>query len=51
VAGRGVHEAGAGIVGDVVASEQRDIKIIIACETFERMLADEERQVVRGNRS
>ena len=26
VSGRGVHEAGAGIVGDVVAGKQRDLK-------------------------
>ena len=28
VARRGVHEAGAGVVGDVVASEKRNVEIV-----------------------
>jgi hypothetical protein len=32
MAGRGVHEAGAGIVGDVIAIEQRDGELIAAAE-------------------
>jgi hypothetical protein len=30
VAGRGVHEAGAGIVGDVIAVDERDIEGVAA---------------------
>ena len=37
VAGRGVHEARAGIVGDVVAGEQRDREFISTAETLQRM--------------
>ncbi len=44
VAGRGVDEAGAGVVGDVIAGEQRDIEVI-AAEACERMRASEPRSV------
>ena len=37
VAGRGVHEAGAGVVGDVVAGEHRDREFVAAAKTLERM--------------
>jgi hypothetical protein len=49
VAGRGVHEAGAGVVSDVIAGEQRDVKVVVARKTLERMFANEERQIVRSN--
>src|SRR5262249_56198294 len=39
VAGGGMHEAGAGIVGDVVAGEQRNAKGVVAAKAFKRMLA------------
>ncbi len=31
VAGRGVHEAGAGVVGDVIAVEERDGEVVAEC--------------------
>ncbi len=37
VAGRGVHEAGAGVVGDVVAGEQRHGEFIAAADALQRM--------------
>ena len=40
VAGRGVHEAGAGIVGDVIAGKQRHCEIVAVVEPLERMLTD-----------
>ncbi len=39
VAGRGVDEAGAGVVGDVVAGEKRHREFVAAGETLERMAA------------
>lgn len=33
VAGRGVHEVGAGIVGDVFAGDERDSEFVAAAET------------------
>ena len=35
MAGRGVHEAGAGVVGDVIAGEHGDGVFIAAAETLE----------------
>ena len=35
MAGRGVHEAGAGIVGDVVAGEHRDREFVAAAKALE----------------
>ncbi len=37
VAGRGVHEAGAGVVGDVVAGQQRHGEFVAAADAFQRM--------------
>jgi hypothetical protein len=37
MAGRGVHEAGTGIVGDVVASDQRHVEIVAAAEAAQRV--------------
>ena len=37
MAGRGVHEAGAGVVGDMVAGKHGDVEFVAAAETFERM--------------
>ena len=37
VAGRGVHEAGAGVVGDVVAGQQRHGEFVSAAEALQRM--------------
>ena len=37
VAGRGVHEAGAGVVGDVVAGQQRHREFVAAAEALQRM--------------
>ena len=45
VAGRGVDEAGAGVVGDVIAGEQRHVEIIAAL-LAQRMRADHRRQHV-----
>ena len=39
MAGRGVHEACAGVVGDVIASEQRHMEIIAALNLVKRMCA------------
>ena len=39
VARRGVHEAGAGVVGDVVAGEQRDVEIVALAAKRMRMRA------------
>ena len=39
MAGRGVHEAGAGVVGDVIAGEQRDGEFVAAGKTLQRMRA------------
>ena len=39
MAGRGVHETGAGVVGDVIAGEQRDVKFVAAGEALQRMRA------------
>ena len=39
MAGRRVHEAGAGIVGHMVAIEQRNVKGVAQCR--ERMVADQ----------
>ena len=39
VAGRGVHEAGAGVVGDVIAGEQRHGELVAAGEALQRMRA------------
>ena len=50
VAGRGVHETGAGVVSDVVAGEQGDVKVVVARKALERMLANEDRQVVHSDR-
>ena len=33
----GVHEAGAGVVGDVIAGEKRDRELIATAETAQRM--------------
>ena len=35
MAGRGVHEAGAGIVGDMVAGEHRDREFVAAAEALQ----------------
>ena len=37
MAGRGVHEAGAGVVGDMVAGEHRNGKFVAAAEALEGM--------------
>lgn len=47
VAGCGVHEAGAGIIGDVVAVEQRHVEFIAAAETLEGMRAGHRCEVGR----
>ena len=39
MAGRGVHEAGAGVVGDVIAFEQRNGEFVSAVEALQRMRA------------
>ena len=44
VAGRGMHEAGAGIVGDVIAFQQRHDEIV--AELAQRMTAAEQGQIV-----
>ena len=46
VAGRGVHEAGAGVVGDVIAGEQRHVEIVAAIEP----LAADARRSMLGQR-
>ena len=48
VAGRGVHEAGAGVVGDVVAGEQRHVEIVAAMP-LQRMRADNAASTVGGS--
>ena len=48
MARRGVHEAGAGVVSDVVAGEQRHVEIIAAC-ALQRMRADSSREHRRRN--
>ena len=50
VAGRGVHEAGAGIVGDVIASEQRNGEVVTAFG-FQRMRARQSPRDRRRTRS
>ena len=37
MAWRGVHKAGAGIVSDVIAGKQWNLKVVIATKTFQRM--------------
>src|SRR6202011_5634456 len=37
VAGRGVHEAGAGVVGDVIAGQQRDREVVASIKAFQRV--------------
>ena len=51
VAGRGVHEAGAGIVRHVIAGEQRHDELIAARDALERMRAAELREIVRRHRA
>ena len=46
VAGRGVDEAGAGVVGDMVAGEQRHVEVVAAADALQRMRADDRRQIV-----
>ena len=41
MARRGMHEAGAGIVGDMIAVEQRNDKFVAAPDAFQRMRAAE----------
>ena len=41
VAGRGVDEAGTGVVGDVLAIEQRDFELVAASQAAQRMAAVE----------
>ena len=50
MAGRGVHEAGAGVVGDVVAGEHRDGEFVAAAKTFEGMRKRKRCQVLRPRR-
>ena len=50
VAGRGVHEAGAGVVGDVVAGEHRHGKFVAAAEALERMGKRQAFQALRPKR-
>ncbi len=45
VARRGVHEPRAVLVGDVIAIEQGHREIVAATDAFQRMLANESRQV------
>ena len=47
VARSGMHEAGAGIVGDVIAGQERHLKIVVAAEARERMTAGEGRDQLR----
>src|SRR6185369_17339457 len=49
MAGRGVHEAGAGVVGDMVAGEQWYGKMVTGVERLERMIADHGRQIGGSN--
>jgi hypothetical protein len=51
VAGRGVDEAGAGVVGDVVAVEQRHVEIRSRRRAPERMGAGERRRARRPETS
>ena len=46
MAGRGVHEAGAGIVGDVIAGEQRHDEVV----TADRLAADARRPMLQDRR-
>src|SRR5690606_40501516 len=46
VAGRGVHEPGARVVGDMLAIEQRDREVVAAAEALERMVAEERNELV-----
>jgi hypothetical protein len=48
MAGRGVHEAGTGIVGDVIAVDQRHGEIIAAAEAAQRVGADHAFKVARS---
>ena len=48
VARRGVDEAGAGVVGDVIAGEQRHVEVVAAI-ALERMRADDPREHRRRN--
>ena len=48
MAGRGVHEAGAGVVGDVVAGEKRHGEFVSAAEAFQRMGAFDRIERVGG---
>ena len=50
VAGRGVHEARAVLVGDVVAGEKRDVEIVALVDFDERMCARDIRQLVAATR-
>ena len=50
MAGRGVDETGAGVVGDVIAVEQRHLEVVAAAETVQRMGAGDRRQLVGRNR-
>ena len=49
VAGRGVDEAGAGVVGDVVAGQQRHGEFIAAGKSFQRMRAFDRIQSIAGD--
>ena len=46
VAGRGVHEAGAGVVGDMIASEHAARELVTAADPLERVAADNARKLV-----
>jgi hypothetical protein len=48
MAGRGVHEAGAGIIGDMIAVDERDIEGVAAARPLKRMLRSA-RQFVGGD--
>ena len=49
VPGCGMHEAGAGIVGDMVAGKHGDVEFVAAAETFERMGKRQDCQALRRN--
>ncbi len=51
VAGRGMHEAGAGIVRHVVAGEQRDDEFVSTRVTFQRMRGRERREIIGRHRA
>ncbi len=38
VAGRGVHEAGAVLVGDVIAVEEGDVEVVAVADVLQRMM-------------